>query len=135
MAELMAMEHFLEILRDSNLHNIIIEADSELIINSVKKIGNGLALDKVSRHWRLLQVYQRIQSHLQNMRTLTFIHVRRTSNRLVDILANEGMLCSKRNIRYDWIRIPQGHLQEEFSRQVNLDREFYHSKENKKDED
>jgi len=75
MAELMAMEHCLEILKDSNLHNIIIEANFELIINLVKKIGNGLAPDKVSRHWRLLQVYQHIQPHLQNMRTISFIHV------------------------------------------------------------
>lgn len=57
MAELMAIEHCLEIPRDSNLHNIIIEVDSELIINSVKKIGNGSTPNKVSRHWRLLQVY------------------------------------------------------------------------------
>ena len=31
-AELMALEQFLEILVDSNSHNVIIEADSELII-------------------------------------------------------------------------------------------------------
>jgi len=88
MAKLVALEKFLEILRESNLHNTIIEADYELIINSVKKICYGSASEKVSRHWRLLQVYQRIQSHLQNMRTLSFTHVRRTTNKLMDILAN-----------------------------------------------
>lgn len=76
MAELMALEQCLEILRDSNLHKIIIEVDSELIINSVKRILYGSALEKVSRHWRLLQIYQRIQSHLYNMKTLSFTHVR-----------------------------------------------------------
>ena len=64
MAELMALEQCLEILRESNLHNIIIEANSELIINSVKKISYGSAPDKVSRHWQLLPVYQCIHSHL-----------------------------------------------------------------------
>lgn len=128
MVELMAMEHCLEILRDSNLHNIIIEVDSKLIINLVNKIGNGSTPDKVSRHWRLLQVYQRIQSHLQNMRTLSFIHMRRTTNRLVNILANEGVLCSKTNIRYDWIGTPQGHLREECSKHAILDRELYRAR-------
>ena len=54
MAKLMALEKCLEILRDSNLHNTIIEADSELIINSVKKICHGFAPDRVSRHLQLL---------------------------------------------------------------------------------
>lgn len=65
------------------------------------------------------------------MRTLSFIHVCRIANRLADILENEGVLCSKTNIRYDWIGTPQGHLREECFRQVTLDRELYQSKENK----
>ena len=36
MAKLMALEKCLEILRDLNLHNTIIESNSKLIINSVK---------------------------------------------------------------------------------------------------
>ena len=50
MVELMALEQCLEILMDSNLHNTIIESDSELIINSVKKICNGSAPEKVLKH-------------------------------------------------------------------------------------
>ena len=46
MAELMALEQCLEILMESNLHNAIIEADSELIINAAKKICNGTAPEK-----------------------------------------------------------------------------------------
>lgn len=72
MAELMALEQCLEILMEINLHNSIIEADSKLIINSVKKICNGIAPERVSKHWRLLQVYQRIQSYLRTLRTLNF---------------------------------------------------------------
>jgi len=116
MAELMAMEHCLEILRVSNLHNTLFEGDSKLIINSIKRNGNGSAPEKVSRHWRLQQVYQRIQSHLQTMRTLSFIHVHRIANRLVDIMANEGVLHSKSKIRIDLIRTPQGCLREECSK-------------------
>lgn len=57
MAETMALEQSLEILKNSNLQNTIIEADYELIINLVKRICYGSAPDKVSKHWRLLQVY------------------------------------------------------------------------------
>jgi len=49
MAEIMALEQILEILKDLNHHNTINEADSKLIINLVKKIRYGWAPDKVSR--------------------------------------------------------------------------------------
>jgi len=39
LAELMAMEKCLEILIEHNTRNVIIEADSELFIKSVKRIG------------------------------------------------------------------------------------------------
>jgi len=116
MVELMALEQSLEILIESNLHNTIIEDDSKLIINSVKKICNGTTPERVSKHWRLLQVYQRIQSHLRALRTLNFFHVRRTTNRLADCLANEGVLCSKINRRYDWMSTAPGRLHEDCHR-------------------
>lgn len=50
MAELMALEKCLEMLKNDNIQNNIIEADSELIINSVKRIYYGSALEKVLRH-------------------------------------------------------------------------------------
>jgi len=50
MMKLMALEQCLEILVVSNSHNVIIEADSELIIRAAKKICNGTSLDKVSKH-------------------------------------------------------------------------------------
>lgn len=128
MAELMALEKCLEILKNDNLQNIIIEADSELIINSVKRIYCGSAPEKVSRHWRLLRVYQRIHAHLQNMRTLSFKHVRRTANKLADILANKGALCSKSSNKYRWHEVPQGRLRDDCLSQANTDRELYQNR-------
>eukprot|EP00253_Pinus_taeda_P013096 PITA_13096 len=90
-AELMAMELCLETLLKYNIHNVIIEADSELVINLVKRINVGAAPEKISGHWWLLQVYQRIQSHLRVLRTLRLVHVRRESNKVVNWLANEGV--------------------------------------------
>eukprot|EP00253_Pinus_taeda_P024480 PITA_24480 len=84
MAELMAMELCLEILLRYNIQNVIIEADSELVINSVKRINVGAAPEKISKHWQLLQVYQRIQAHLIMLRTLRLVHVRREANKVAD---------------------------------------------------
>jgi len=50
MAELMTLKQCLEILIESNLHNAIIEANSKLIINSVKKICNGTTPERVLKH-------------------------------------------------------------------------------------
>jgi len=125
MVELMALQQCLKFLRDANLHNVIIEVDYELIINSVKKICYGSALERVSKHWRLLPVYQRIQSHMQNMRTLCFKHVRMKANKLVDILANDRALCAKSRNIYRCIEVPQVRLRDECLRQENVDREPY----------
>lgn len=50
MAELMALEQGLEFLKQDNRLNIIIEVDSELTINSVKRISCGAEPEKVSKH-------------------------------------------------------------------------------------
>ena len=60
MEELMALEQCLDFLEQDNCQNVIIEADSELIINLVKRISCGTGPEKVSKHWRLIQVFQRI---------------------------------------------------------------------------
>ena len=64
MVEIMALEQCLEIVMESNLHNAIIEADSKLAINLAKKMCNGTTPGKVSKHWRLLQIFRCIHSHL-----------------------------------------------------------------------
>ena len=101
MVELMALKQSLEILMESNLHSAIIEAHSKLVINAANKVCNGMTPGKVSKHWRLLQVFQRIHSHLRTLRTVSFVHVRRKANMLADRLANEGVLCKESYIRYN----------------------------------
>jgi len=49
MEELMALEQCLEFLKQDNLHNVIVEADSKLIINSVERICWGTEPKKVSK--------------------------------------------------------------------------------------
>lgn len=125
MAELMALEKCLEILIESNLHNAIIEADSELIINAVKKICNGKAPRKVSKHWWLLQVFQCVHTHLQTPRMVSFVHMRRKANMLVDCLANEGVLWKESCNRYAWNSTSSGKLREDCQTQTTKDMENF----------
>ena len=67
MAELMELEQCLELFKLNHSSNVIMEADLEISINAVKKISCGTAPEKVSKHWRLIQVYQRIQKHLLSL--------------------------------------------------------------------
>ena len=125
MAELMALEQCLEILVDSNSHNVIIEADSELIIRAAKRICNGTAPDKVSKHWRLSQVFHCISSHLRTLRTVSFVHVRRKANMLADRLANEGVICKESYSRHAWDLTPSGKLRDDCQRKVAKDMEHF----------
>jgi len=98
---------------ESNLHNAIIEADSELVIDAAKKMCNGMAPRKVSKHWRLSQVFQCIHSHLRTLRTVSFVHVRRKANMLANHLVNEGVLCKESYIRYDCNSRPSRKLRDD----------------------
>lgn len=49
MEELMALEQYLEFLKQDNLQNVIFKADSELNINSVKRNSYGTEKKKVSK--------------------------------------------------------------------------------------
>lgn len=102
----MAMEQCLELLVQDNRQNVIIEADSELIINTVKKISWGSEPKKVSKHWRLIQVFQRIQLHLRGLHTISFYHVRRQTNKLADVLANQGVKCTMNRVAMGGHRPP-----------------------------
>lgn len=106
MAEVMVLEQCLDFLKQENLHNIIIEANSEPIINSVKRICCGIEPEKVLSHWRLIQVFQRIQFHLLDLQTMSFTHVWRTANKLADVLANQGVACTKNRVKILWQDMP-----------------------------
>jgi len=54
MVELMALEQCLVFLKQDHGSNVIIEADSEITIKSVKRISCGTRPKKVSKHWRLI---------------------------------------------------------------------------------
>lgn len=89
---------------------MIVEADSELIVNSVKRISWGTTPNKTSKNWRLIQIFQRIQLHLQILRIVSFNHMRRTTNKLADIMANQGVICTENMGTMGWQELPHNRL-------------------------
>lgn len=112
----------------SNCQNVIVEADSELLINAAKRISNGTGLEKVTKQWRLTRVLQRIQVHLLELCTLRFTHVRRKTNKLADILANQGVSSKDSAILRRWNTMVQSNLKKLCHNRVEEDKEEYRHK-------
>jgi ribonuclease HI len=71
--------------------NTIVEGDSTLVINTVKRLQNDTRVGKVQKHWRLAHSLQKIQEHLQAINTVELHWVRRSTNGPADIISNEGV--------------------------------------------
>lgn len=125
MAKLMALEQGLEFLKQGNCLNVISEVDSDFAIDSVKRISYGTEPEKVSKHWRLIRVFQRIQSHLLVLCTISFNHMRRKAFKLADILANQGVSCKEDNAWRKWQELPQSRLKALCSEQATEDMDIF----------
>jgi ribonuclease HI len=55
-----ALKLGLKILRRERMINTIVEGESTLVINMVKKLQNGTRVGKVQRHWCLAHSLQKI---------------------------------------------------------------------------
>jgi len=124
----MAMEQCLDLLSQDNYCNVIIEADFELIINSLKRKNSGTTVEKVSNHWKLIQDFQRIQVYLQNLHTVNFHHVRRKANRLADLLANQGINYIEDKVLMEWKELSQRRLRALCFEHVEEDRRLFRHK-------
>jgi ribonuclease HI len=107
-AEFGALELGLEILSRERMTNTIVEGDSTLVINTVKRLQNDTRVGKVQKHWRLAHSLQKIQEHLQAINTVELRWVRRSANGLADRIANEGVSKEGPELDTTWINIPQG---------------------------
>lgn len=125
----MALEQSLESLSNNHHSNFIVEADSEITINAAKITSGGSKPDKVSNHWKLIQVYQRIQMHLRGLRTISFNHVRGDANKMVDLLANQGVNSVVGGMAKKWQEIPPSRAKAIWEEQAKEDREVaqYHA--------
>jgi ribonuclease HI len=124
-----ALELGLEILRRERMTNTIVEGDSTLVINTVKRIQNDTRVGKVQKHWRLAHSLQKIQEHLQTINTVELRWVRRSANGLADRISNEGVSKEGPELDTTWSNIPQGQFRTDCTQLATKDRDNSLSKE------
>eukprot|EP00253_Pinus_taeda_P006750 PITA_06750 len=89
--EFAALEHGLRVAKSRNLHNLMVEGDSSLVITTVQKLQRGIKANKAIKHWRLAKVTESIALLLDGMQGLMFQAIQRRANKVADYLANCGV--------------------------------------------
>jgi len=54
--------------------------------------------------------------------------VRRKANKLADLLANQGVICTDNRMAMDWQDLPQRRLKTECQNQVDEDKTVFHER-------
>jgi len=90
-AELEGLWQGMSLANQHNFHPVIIEEDSQILINMATQIQMGTPDSKVATSWRLEARLELIERQIKNKRAITFIHVKREGNKVVDLLANTGV--------------------------------------------
>jgi ribonuclease HI len=116
-----ALEIGFEILSHERMKNTIVEGDSTLVINTVKRLQNGTKVGKVQRHWRLAHSLQKIQEHLQKMNTVELHWVRRSPNGLVDRITNERVIKEGSELDTTSSNIPNGQFRTDYTQLATKD--------------
>jgi ribonuclease HI len=128
-AEFRALELSLKILRLERMTNTIVEGDSTLFINTMKRLQNDTRVGRVQKHWRLAHSLQKIQEHLQTINTIELRWVRRSTNGLADRISNEGVIKEGPKLDTTWTNIPQGQFRTDCTQLVTKHRDNILSKE------
>lgn len=70
---------------------LIIEGDSQILINMVNKIMQGTHSSKVSNSWRMVNRLELIEIWLSSHKAISLKHIRQEGNKVDDLLANIGV--------------------------------------------
>jgi ribonuclease HI len=81
-------------------HNIILEGDSQIVIQLITKILHGGQPHKISPSWRLAGLLEDFQSLLRRNINVIPSHIKRKANTVADLLANEGVIRERENITW-----------------------------------
>lgn len=107
------LEQGLRILVRNRIFNVTIEGDYALVIRTAKRLQCGSGFGKVTTHWRLAQIIQRIRAYLATLVSIDFNLVRRSTNSVTDRLANEGAACDVDEMDDVWSMVQEGQLKED----------------------
>jgi hypothetical protein len=72
-------------------HQIVVEGDSQIILNMLTKLLHGSSPENISPIWRLLHTMDSLHNLLQPHQVLIPSHIRREANKVVDKLENIGV--------------------------------------------
>jgi ribonuclease HI len=89
-AELWGLIRGLHLAKELGYHNMVVEGDSQIILNILQRILKGANPDKVTPSWRLSHGIQLLSSSITPTQALIPSHVRRQANQVADELANIG---------------------------------------------
>jgi ribonuclease HI len=82
-------------------HKIILEGDSQIIIQLITKILHGGNPQKISPSWYLAGMLEDFEGILRDNISIIPSHVKRGANRVVDYLENEGVYRETEQIFWD----------------------------------
>jgi len=68
-----------------------VEGDSQILIAAATRIHSGTSAAKIASSWRLLSRLEQIEEWLRTSRSITFKHIWRSTNKVADRLANQGV--------------------------------------------
>jgi len=87
-AEFNALKQGLEIARRGRFQKLVMEGDSTLVINIMKKLQQGTHWEKISKSWRTTRLVQEIGILVKGITYLISTHVPRLRNAAGDFLSN-----------------------------------------------
>lgn len=77
--------------QNKGLFPLIIEGDSQIIINMAFKILHGTPSSRMRNNWRLTKRLELIDALLSSHRVITLKHIYREGNKMVDLIASIGV--------------------------------------------
>lgn len=81
----------LNLVQERGFFPLIVEGDSQIIINMASNLMQGSPVYKVSSIWRMATRLELLKQWLTNHQAISFKHIRREGNKLADFLANLGV--------------------------------------------
>ena len=70
---------------------LMVEGDSQIIINMARKLQAGSLMSQISKNWRWESRLQVLEHILSGEEALLLMHVKREGNRVADAMANIGV--------------------------------------------
>ena len=82
------LKHGMIITQRERIQKLVVEGDSNLVIETIKNLRQGTQWEKISKIWRTTRLTQEVRELIPGMEYIIPNHVRQSRNASVDFLAN-----------------------------------------------